>query len=225
MQVVDFRFLQQQILRCGVAWPPPPALVSPDLAEADEEDLLDLIKVGSQAERADAFTSLYARYYLAVWYFIISKVSLEADAKDVFSKAWCIAFDKLPRFVWRGISIKVWLFSIANNKCLELFREMKERSYISYSEIHEGALLVIDTALRLDEELSPAVPHSEVVSEADRLLHKALSKLKPRQRKIIELVYYKGKNSTEIGEILHMKPGTVRQEHKRARKKLQQMLE
>lgn len=207
----------------GIDWPSDPSLAL-DLGNATDDRLLELIKHGTRSQRTRALRAIYTRYYLDVWRFIISKCTNEQDAKDVFCEVWAVALSKLPGFVWQGKPIRVWLVTVAQRKLLELFRKTTEAPIVLDEEILAQALRFVDSALQIDEPASPETPCAAVRARADLLLQKAVSILDPKERQIIYLIYYKEENSTEIGQKLGMKPGTVRQKHRRALIKLRRSL-
>jgi RNA polymerase sigma-70 factor (ECF subfamily) len=226
MQTLDGSYLLDHILNCESEWPPMPVSLDIRLEKTSDEKLLELIKRGTKPRCQDAFAEIYKRYHLDVWRFIKSKLFSDADAKDVFAEVWIVALEKLPNFEWQGKPIKSWLLTVAENKRLELIRRIEKENSIPLNEdIHAQALQIIETQLQLDQTNPPENPSNEVQAEADRLLVQALAGLRPKPRKIIELIYFKGENSTEIGQNLGMKPGTVRQAHRRALEDLRRLLD
>lgn len=211
------------ILKIEAGRPLAPASSSIDLAEATDEKLLAMIKAGTRSQQRNAFSVLYNRYYLDIWHFIKSKGLSETDAKDIFSDVWLIALEGLCDFEWQGKPIKAWLITTAKNKWLEFIR--KTQTALPLEDVNTQALSFIDAALQLDEHLPSEVPSDPVREKADQLLHQALSKLDLKSRKIISLIYFKGKNSTEIGQILGLKPATVRQIHRRKLQTLRSLLQ
>jgi RNA polymerase sigma-70 factor (ECF subfamily) len=184
-----------------------------------DETLLTLLKQGDQAQRHWAFEAIYGRYAPDVWRFILSKRLTEAEAEDVFGEVWAIAWLRLPDFEWRGTSYKSWLLTTAYNKVKELFRRRQRE--INLAEV--AAFLEAQLQLDPDEPPPPACS-PPVQASADQMLLEALARLSPTARIIIELIYFKGKNSREIAETLGMKPDAVRKGHTRALQKLRHLL-
>lgn len=146
--------------------------------------------------------------------------------------------------------MKSWLMTTANFKIMEHFRRVKKENCVPLTEVsskngHGGpssfsspfgdsggcgealdlqALRFIIQCLQLDTVVITSSTAPMIRAEADRRLSVALSGLKPVDRKIIGLVYYKRKKSAEIGVLLKLKPNTVRKKHERALKKLYQLL-
>ena len=68
--------------------------------------------------------------------------------------------------------------------------------------------------------LDSSSARTEPAPVSDTRLVRALRQLKPLERKIVVLLYFKNKNSTQIGHLLGMTPAAVRQRHKRILVKL-----
>ncbi len=214
--------LSEYILRYDAEWPPAPMPLAPDLEAASDESLFQLLKRRSRARRREALHALYNRYYLDVWRFIRSHGGLaEDDAKDIFAEVWKIACEDLHKTDnWQDAPIKVWLIKVADIRVKAFFRESGNEDDISLDDLYEQAVSLIEKELQLDSESPPAKSSPRVKTAADRLLKSALSILDDTERQIILRTYYKGRNSTQIGEALDLKSGTVRKKHQRALEKL-----
>lgn len=197
----------------------------PQLTLATEEELVFIFNHGIREERQAAFSIIYERYKLDVWNFIKRKGLSEPDARDIFSEVWSIGWSKLRTFEWRDTSasakpIKAWLISIAQRRFLEFFRRETQNKNVDLDERWD----YIDTNLIQDLDLSSETSLTESQIEGNEILAKAISKLYPRERQIITLIYFEQKNSTEIGQVLNMKPAAVRTAHSRVLKKLRKIL-
>lgn len=185
-----------------------------------DEDLLKEFQEGTQKQRHRAFTVLYRRYHPDVWRYILKLVRGHQErAKDISANVWICGFEKLDTFKWKKernrktSPLLCWLWEIADRKALEEWRSEKET-------IEIDPVKHILTTVTLDSLSSPQHVPPEVQKIVDSLLHEALNELNATDRKIINLIYYLGKNSTEIGVILKMEPGTVRVRHHRAIRQL-----
>ena len=111
------------------------------------------------------------------------------------------------RFQYRS-SASTWLLSIARHKALSARRRRTE-----------GA--------ELDEKIEatiadPANDPEVALQEKDRgeLVRRALMRLSPEHREVIDLVYYHEKSVDEVAHILDVPPATVKTRMFYARKKL-----
>ena len=135
-------------------------------------------------------------------------------AEDVFQEVFTRAYLHMHEF--RGDSSpKTWLYRIAANLCwdrqhrwsarriLFLGEELLTGSADAHSDPEEDALAAVDAKL---------------------LLHEVL-KLPLAYREVVLLTYYEEMSLTEVGQVLGLKPGTVRSRLHRARQRLRTALE
>jgi RNA polymerase sigma-70 factor (ECF subfamily) len=110
----------------------------------------------------------------------------KADAEDLVSEALSAAFTSIASLEREG-AMWTWLFRILLHKHYDaLRRRMRER------------------------RVPAAAPAAAFSEEEKEVVRKAVSKLPADQRRVLELRYFDGKNSTEIGQALGMPAGTVR---------------
>lgn len=189
-------------------------------ADADDELLLRLIHEGSESDSRQAMETLFLRHHHDVWRYVRSRVSSAADADEISSAVWLVVLEKIYNFVWTGIPIKSWVFSIAHRKIREFFNNPPSVSLETLAEQREEALHYIAAQLSLIGEPAAPVPPT-VKKEADVLLHRLISGLSDVERKIITLIYFENlENATEVARRLGMNKNTIRVYHKRARDKL-----
>ncbi len=199
---------------------------TPDLVKLVDEDLLEVIKADSLPQSQEAFLTLYNRYYLDVWRYILWRgKSPDVEAKDLFCEVWYRALTRIRKFVWQGIPIRVWLISIADMVCKEFNRKAQQEDHEELDEeLNKRAQDVLEAAQSIDEALSSDPLSESDQSRLDIVIMEGMSCLNPKERKIIELTYFKNMNSTQIGQTLHMKPVTVRVARKRVVEKIAKQL-
>jgi RNA polymerase sigma-70 factor (ECF subfamily) len=151
---------------------------------------------------SDAFASIYSCIYKDLYRFAFYMLGREEDAKDAVSETVLDAY--------RGISklrdytlFKNWIFKILIIKCKKKLKE--------YSRKH----------IPLEESYS----HIQIDFDETFSLKAAFFELPKDDRMIVAMSVFAGYNSKEIGEIMHMKPATVRSRLSRALAKLKQRLE
>jgi RNA polymerase sigma-70 factor, ECF subfamily len=142
-----------------------------------------------------------------VYRWLLRFVSNETPAEDLLSEVFLDVWRQADRFQYRS-SVSTWLMSIARHKALSARRRRTE-----------GA--------ELDEKIEatiadPANDPELVLQEKDRgeLVRRALMRLSPEHREVIDLVYYHEKSVDEVAHILDVPPATVKTRMFYARKKL-----
>jgi RNA polymerase sigma-70 factor (ECF subfamily) len=166
-----------------------------------------------------ALESLYDRHASVVLAIALRVVGERAAAEDVLQETFWRVWNSADTYQSQRGSFTSWLFRIARNLAIDLYRRRSVRP---------------QTVENLDEE-SPILdnvpdPDADVVELAqsdlqNQKIHEALTSLPPEQKQVIELAYYYGMTRQEISEMTGEALGTI---HTRARlglQKLRAMLE
>ena len=194
------------ILRTHMGWAAAlPAQVAATETSSDEV-LIRRIADGDQL----AMRTLFARYRVAIYRWLLRLVSDEALAEDLLSDVFLDVWRKAASFEARS-SVATWLLAIARYKALSARRQQP------HAELNdELASTVADPAD--DPEL--------VLQKKDRaeLLRQSLAKLSPEHGEVIDLVYYHGKSVKEVAETIGINEATVKTRMFYARKKLAQLV-
>jgi RNA polymerase sigma-70 factor, ECF subfamily len=164
-----------------------------------------------RARRGDtaAFDELVRRFLrpgLVLAYRILGQ---REDAEDTVQESFMAALDGLDAFDVRR-PFAPWFFRIVVNRALNARRKRAR---------HPTEPLVLD--VRADAASPSAAVEQR---EARERVRDALERLTERQRTIIQLSGFDGLSSAEIGELLHIPPGTVRWELHQARAALREEL-
>ena len=80
--------------------------------EIREEDRL----VSEAKNDITRFSSLYDRYFEAIFSFIFRRTEDEDVADDICSQTFLKAMQNLHRYEFRGLPFSAWLFRIATNE-------------------------------------------------------------------------------------------------------------
>jgi len=143
-----------------------------------------------------------AAYGKLVHAIALAKTASREDADDVFQEVMLAYVRKRPAFdsLTQG---RVWFTRATLNCCKQLWRSRKRRETVS-----------LDTAAA-----------SLIAREEDRDLLLELSRLPKKDRAVLELTYFGGLSTREIGQVLGCSSGAVRTRLSRARAKLEQKLQ
>jgi RNA polymerase sigma-70 factor, ECF subfamily len=153
------------------------------------------------------FSRLYDRFSDALFGFILhwtedNEVS-ENILQDVFVKAWRNRTTYDPS---KG-RVFTWLYNIARNTCIDHFRSRTYRK---------------SKAMVLSGDMSPldGYPETGGLLPDTIGLRAIVNMLRPEDKQMIELMYFKGYSQSEIAELMHMPLGTVKTRVNRAMKEL-----
>ena len=193
------------ILRTRMGW----AAASPARAAATEtssdEVLIRRIADGDQL----AMRTLFARYRVAIYRWLLRLVGDEALAEDLLSDVFLDVWRKAASFEARS-SVATWLLAIARYKALSARRQQP------HAELND----------ELASTVADPADDPELVQKKDRaeLLRQSLAKLSPEHGEVIDLVYYHGKSVKEVAETIGINEATVKTRMFYARKKLAELV-
>src|SRR5215471_1955025 len=173
---------------------------------SSDKALIRRIAVGDQS----AMRTLFARYRVRVYRWLLRLVDDEALAEDLLSEVFLDVWRHAGSFEARS-SVSTWLLAIARYKALSARRRRTD------AELDEATVSTVpDTAD--DPEVALQKKNR---AEA---LRQSLPRLSPEHREVIDLAYYHGKSVKEIAEIVGSNEATVKTRMFYARKKLAELV-
>jgi RNA polymerase sigma-70 factor, ECF subfamily len=179
-----------------------PAIAARAGETSSDEILVERIAAGNKL----AMQALFARHRTSVYRWLLRFVSNETLAEDLLSEVFLDVWRQAARFECRS-SVSTWLLSIARHKALSARRRRTE------AELDEKIQATV-----ADPADDPEVALGE--KDRDEVLRRALTRLSPEHRQVIDLVYYHEKSVDEVAQILDVPPATVKTRMFYARKKI-----
>ncbi|MFN0093546.1 MAG: RNA polymerase sigma factor [Dehalococcoidia bacterium] len=166
-----------------------------DFRLTDDIDLVASVAAG----REPALAALYDRYHRQCFSFALRILSVEGDAEEAVQETFVRLWRSAGQYDQSKASVGGWVLSITRNLCIDELRRRRRRSH----EVRESE----------DAPERPAADRTDL--EAERAImgeqvRAALKSLPPEQRSAIELVYFHGLTSQEVGEVLGVPSPTVR---------------
>lgn len=160
----------------------------------------------------DAAAILFDEYHPRVFRYALSKLGNAAEAEDVASETFARVLRDLDRFRWKGSGFEAWLFRIAANLVVDMFRTTgRERPE------HEVESLMETTTGNEPETLV-------LRAETSRDLRTLLEDLPEDQREVLLLRFAAGLDTEGAGRVLKRRPNAVRQLQFRALENLRARL-
>jgi RNA polymerase sigma-70 factor (ECF subfamily) len=151
-----------------------------------------------RAGDARALEELYDRHNGLLYSVVLRIVRSPGDAEEVLQEAWLQ--------IWRGAAtynaargtVGAWLVTVARSRGIDRIRS-------------EGSRQRAETAVGVDpppptEDASANAAHRQMSERVGR----ALEKLGPQHRQVVELAYFGGLTQNEIAERLNTPLGTVK---------------
>ncbi|MEO8538558.1 MAG: RNA polymerase sigma factor [bacterium] len=166
-----------------------------DYRLADDFDLVAAVAAG----RDDALGVLYDRYHRQCFSFGLRILGGEQDAEEAVQETFVRVWRSAAQYDSSRAGVASWVLSITRNLCIDEIRRRRRR--VPELPTLEGALEVASSD-RTDLEAERGIIGGQV--------RDALGSLTSEQRSAIELVYFHGLTSQEVGRILAVPAPTVR---------------
>jgi RNA polymerase sigma-70 factor, ECF subfamily len=173
------------------------------MPKCEEERLVERAQQDPQA-----FGVLYDRYVDRIFTFAWRQTADEALAKDVTATTFEKALRHLRRYQWQGNSFCAWLYRIARNEISQHYRRQRFLAPL------RGWLL---SDLNVEKSVQR--------QERKDALHRALARLSPADREVINLRFFEELTSAEVAEILGCSSANVYVRLHRALGRLRRELE
>src|SRR5499427_6963329 len=164
---------------------------SPAAKDNSDEALVAKIAAGNRL----AMQVLFARHHARIYRFVLRLLGSEALAEDVTSEVFLDVWREAHRFEGRS-AVTTWLLAIARHKALAELRRRPE------PPSDAGSMDASDPAD--NPEATFAIKHR------GEILRNCLTRLSPRHREIIDLVYYHEKSVQEAANILGVPGNTAK---------------
>ena len=161
-------------------------------------------------DKEDQLAGLYDEYFDKIAYYIYVRIGDRNEAEDLAGDVFVRALESLKSYKERGIPMQAWLFRIAHNIMVDRLRK-------------KGRIKTIpdDNVVIVDEEDPAAIAEKNIEMER---VNKAMQKLTPDQREVIQLRFFGGLSSKEVGAVLKKSDGAVREMQRAAIEKLRNLL-
>ena len=147
----------------------PSGLLEGGIARAADEDLIELLRGGSD----EALTVLFDRYHRLVFHVALRIVRDPGEAEDVVQTVFLSIFRAATNFDRRKGLVRVWLLQYAYHRALHRKRHLTANQFYRWEEL-EAAM-----------EVGAARAYLGDARENVRLVDQLLQRLKPRQRSVM----------------------------------------
>jgi RNA polymerase sigma-70 factor (ECF subfamily) len=184
------------------------------LAHLSDESLIDLIKGGSP----EPIDVLFARYRQLVFAISMKILRDVAEAEDVMQDIFLEVWEKAARFDSLRGTVKVWLIQFAYSRSLNRRRDLALR--------RGGTIATNGSEHHYETEPSYFPDTIEKLTTARQMdrIAEAFEELSQRQRKALELIYFKGLSMREVAHEMCETVDNVRHHYYRGLKRLREVI-
>ena len=167
-------------------------------------------QIDEQREKESRLATLYEEYFDRIAHYIYVRIGDRNEAEDLAGNVFLKALESLKSYKERGIPMQAWLFKIAHNASVDHLRKKGRVTSVPIEEVtimaREDPAAVAETNLEMEK------------------VREAMQKLTPDQREVVQLRFFGGLSSKEVGAILRKSDGAVREMQRAAVEKLRIIL-
>ena len=178
------------------------------MTEKTDQEILLMLQ--NHTLRDKGFTLLMDRYKKRIYWYIRRLVISHEDAEDVLQETFINAYRYAGSFNGKS-KIYTWLYKIATNECIALFRRSKRND-----------IKLVEISQQLENQLSETGTET-----SDVILLKfqeAIQQLPEKQRIVFNLRYYDDLSYDEMEEITGSSVGTLKTNYHYATEKVKNYL-
>ncbi len=175
---------------------------------------IDALVVAARTSRG-ALGRLYELYYERILGYCWRRLNKRTAAEDVCGETFLYVARKMSTF--RGSTegdFRRWVYRIATNEVNAYLRRSIRRKDLWDTAVQENRLKGENAQSPIEQDDSADWP----------VLHQAIRRLNTREQTIVAFRLQEEMSYDEIGQILGMRPGTVRVTYSRAIQKLRDLL-
>ncbi len=168
----------------------------------------------ADSERMKTVEKWVYAYQARLRAYLFSRVGDEAVTRDLTQEVFLVVLRQIDRFDFSREPWP-WLISIAHNKLREYWRDLKKRGRADALDV-----FVADMQLHTDED-----SEEDRTGEQIETLRHCVEALRPKARRLVEMIYTERLNCAQVAERLQQKAGAVRIAIHRIRKALRSCVE
>ena len=150
----------------------------------------------AQSYDQEALSQIYETYYPKVYSFAYVRLNNAAEAEDVASYVMLQVLESIHRYQHRGFPFSAWVFRIARNHVIDLYRRRSRRPEV---ELPDG--LVSD---------APAPEEIAEWSAERNQLWRALAQIGEDQRQVIMLRFIHGLEIFAVAKVMERSEAAVK---------------
>jgi RNA polymerase sigma-70 factor (ECF subfamily) len=145
-----------------------------------------------EAAKKDAakFGVLYDKYYEQIFRFIYQRLDDKEQAFDSTQQVFVKALEKLAKYEFKGVPFSSWLYRIASNEVVDVFRAQKAQRTVNIDSVSVYGIIDELQETKIDEY------HDKIVG--------IIANLPEDELQLIEMRFFEKRAFKEIAEILEI---------------------
>jgi len=167
------------------------------LGEADREHFADLLGLVASRQDRPAYSELFGYYAPRVKSYLMRLGADGAQAEEIAQDVMVTVWRKASLFDRRQASVSTWIFRIARNRRIDVFRRSKR------PDLDPEETMILPAGVEAPEARVEAM-------ETETRVRAAMKDLPEEQLLLLRLAFYEGLSHREIAEKLDVPLGTVK---------------
>ena len=162
--------------------------INPHFHHTDEQLNEELTIIQAAKVDPEHFAPLYDKYYKKIFNYVYQRMDSKDTAFDITGQVFLKALTNLNRYEYKGVPFASWLYRIAHNEVMQLFRSQKDKRAIN-ADISDLRYICEENEELFFEEYIPAIK-------------KLIKELNEDDLQLVELRFFEKRPFKEIAEIL-----------------------
>ncbi len=162
--------------------------INPHFHHTNEQINEELIIIEAAKQNPERFGPLYNKYYKQIFNYLYQRMDDKDTAFDLTGQVFLKALTHLPNYQFKGVPFASWLYRIAHNELMQLFRTQKDRRAVN-ADIGDLKYICEEHEEPFFEEYIPAIKQLLLELDAEDL-------------QMVEFRFFEKRPFKEIAEIL-----------------------
>jgi RNA polymerase sigma-70 factor, ECF subfamily len=164
--------------------------INPHFHHTNEQLNEELIIIEAAKLNPENFAPLYNKYYKQIFNYVHQRLDSKDTAFDITGQVFLKALTNIGKYQFKGVPFASWLYRIAHNEVMHLFRTQKDKRAIN-ADISDLRFICEETIEPFFEEYIPAIKKLIVELNSDDL-------------QLVEMRFFEKRPFKEIAEILEI---------------------
>lgn len=162
--------------------------INPHFHHTNQQLTEELVIIEAAKLNPEKFAPLYNKYYKQIFNYVYQRMDSKDTAFDITGQVFLKALTNLPKYQFKGVPFASWLYRIAHNEVMQLFRTQKDKRSIN-ADIGDLRFICEENEEPFFEEYIPAIKQLILELSSDDL-------------QMVELRFFEKRPFKEIADIL-----------------------
>ena len=162
--------------------------INPHFHHTNQQLSEELVIIEAAKLNPEKFAPLYNKYYKQIFNYVYQRMDSKDTAFDITGQVFLKALTNLQKYQFKGVPFASWLYRIAHNEVMQLFRTQKDKRAIN-ADVGDLRFICEENEEPFFEEYIPTIK-------------KLIQELNSDDLQMVELRFFEKRPFKEIAEIL-----------------------